>query len=191
MGVRRKTRRVSRYRRHRLAGRQGRTASREQYQNAVAVTHAVAHWRWRAQPHRHLTTGSEPDRDLPESMQPELPAHSRWLWNAKNGDLFWQTDDDNPVELFYQTSLGEEAIKKQIGLFGKRYKQYPNPATMACPRAGTTPLRSRRLQDSQEMPNVNHFLLSIIEYFHHYFKERKLSEMAQQHNCPRNGRVRN
>ncbi|XP_043212826.1 protein phosphatase 1 regulatory subunit 36-like [Amphibalanus amphitrite] len=153
-------------------------------------------------------------------MQPELPAHSRWLWNAKNGDLFWQTDDDNPVELFYQTSLGEEAIKKQIGLFGKRYKQYPNPATMAVPEPGRhlfaravskvvdrdghtiegkveiddvkavaeaavgqffpTAFGRRRFS---EMPNVNHFLLSIIEYFHHYFKERKLSEMAQQHNC--------
>ena len=214
-------RRSSRQRRRRntMSQQPGR-APHEQYKNAVAVAHAAIHWRWRAQPRRYLSTGGERDPELPEDMQPEVPEHSRWLWNFKEGDLFWRSAPDNPVETFYQTSLGEEAIKRQIGLFGRRYKRYPNAATVAVPETGRhlfaraiskvvdreahvlegkvsiddvkavaevavgqffpTAFGRRRFS---EMPRVNHFLLSLIEYFHHYFNERKMTELAKQHNC--------
>lgn len=194
----------------------------EQLDTCVGAVRAALHWRWLACDRVHLTHDSELEPWLPAEMHAEKPAYSRWKWNARRGTLHWGSEPQNPVEDFYTASSRDKDIKKHHGLFGRRYKKYPNVTTYAHvennkgifsrakshvedrdERASndTSPVTIADIKEVAEAAvgqffptaygrrrfsnilDMDRFLLSLIEYFHHYFQDRRVEELAKQNNC--------
>ncbi|KAF0293334.1 Protein phosphatase 1 regulatory subunit 36 [Amphibalanus amphitrite] len=77
------------------------------------------------------------DPELPAELQSPLPPHSRWLMDARSNVLFSVfTRPTNPVEDFYLIPLDDMWRCHRYGVYGLRYRQYPNPGTKAVPRDG-------------------------------------------------------